>query len=223
MGEPTSIPPATVFRLLAHIAHPAEPIPPNLLSKPLLQRHHFLRLTPDTPAEYLIWPSTSADQSHVLHLLESQPLPSPEEHSSHSVALDTTYTADREHLHAHVRITPDLKIVFLWDDKERDWRYHNLATMPFPANAYANFRDAVAVYSPDDFLQEQDYEMKISGDADGDDDDAYWDAYGGGDDDAADRLPASKPAEDLNSEDAYWARYNSVQGAFIAPLYYPAI
>ena len=48
-------------------------LPPELLSRPLRQRHHFLALTPDDGAEYLAWPS--ADQSRAVYLLQTDPVP----------------------------------------------------------------------------------------------------------------------------------------------------
>lgn len=193
-----------VFRLLDHIT---DEIPVNLISKPLLQRHHFLGLTPHD-SEYLIWPSEN--QSHVLQLLSTEPLPS-QEHTEH---LSVHYTADKEHLLAHVRITPELRLVFLWDMDHKDWRYHNVDTMPFPVNSYSRFNDAVAVYSPDDFLQEQCHDAHVSGDQD-EDDDSYWNSYSQGDhQDPNGHLPTAKSNDNLNTEDAYWARYSTVQGYF---------
>ncbi|KAJ3508933.1 hypothetical protein NLJ89_g5488 [Agrocybe chaxingu] len=83
--------------------------------------------------------------------------------------------------------------------------------MPFPSNSYTTFSDAFAAYSADDFLPEQGFSLKVAA---AEEEDSYWNAYGGGDDDL-DHPSASGKSEDssLNSEDAYWAQYSSVQGS----------
>ncbi len=197
--EPNCSPilPSTIHRIIAHIFPSVEPLPPNLISKPLLQRHHFLGLTPDNATEYLAWPS--ANQSHVLQLLETQTLPYPDDH------LSVQYTADREDLLAHVCITPNLRLLFLWEP-ENGWRYHDLAIMPFLPNSYADFSTAYSVYTQNDFLPEQIDDLEVSCD---NDEDAYWNAYDQGDG-LLHRPPDPKTLED--SEDAYWAQYSSIQG-----------
>ena len=199
MTDCCPISPAIVHRILAHFSPLIEPLPPNLISKRLLQRHHFLNLTPDNAAEYLAWPSQSGE-SHGLDLLDIQSLPTVDDH------LSVQYTADTEDLLAHVRISPNLRLVFLWE-QESGWQYHNLAPMPFPPDAYADLSDARALYSPNDFLQMQGHEVKASSD----DENSYWNSYCGGDDDL-DRPSSIKVLDESNSEDAYWARYSTIQG-----------
>jgi hypothetical protein len=182
MAGPIS--PSTVHRILAHISPLEDPLPPSLISKPLLKRHHFLGLTPDDNAEYLAWPSSS-DPSHLLRLLEG-PLQVLGDH------LNAQYTADSEELLAHVCISSDLRLVFLWEE-ENGWQYHNLATMPFPPHSVEDFNDACSFYSRKD------------------DEDSYWNSYGQ-QDDSSHHLSVPKVHEDIGSEDAYWARYSSIQG-----------
>lgn len=55
-SEYSAISSAMVSRILAHISPLKGPLPQNLVSKPLLQRHHFLGLTPDDAAEYVALP-----------------------------------------------------------------------------------------------------------------------------------------------------------------------
>ncbi|CAA7266463.1 unnamed protein product [Cyclocybe aegerita] len=199
-AQPREITAASVQVVLAHLCPLIGPLPPHLVSRPLLQRHHFLALSPDSAEEYLAWPSP--DRSRAVHLLQSLQLP------SHDQPFSVQYTADAEHITAHVRITPNLRLLFLWDPRNT-WQYHNAALMPFPSNSYTTLSDAFAAYSADDFLPEQGFNLKVAVE----DDDSYWNAYGGGDDD--DHLPASGKSQDssLNSEDAYWAQYSSVQGS----------
>jgi len=202
MTECYPISPTIVHRILAHFSSLVEPLPQNLISKRLFQRHHFLNLTPDNAAEYLAWPS----ESHGLGLLDIQSL-----EADLDDQLSVQYTADSEDLLAHVRISPDLRLVFLWE-QENGWQYDNLAPMPFPSDAYADFSDARAAYSHSHVLQLQgQHEIKVSSD----DEDSYWNSYGTGDDDM-DRPSHFKVLDEFNSEDAYWARYSTIQGLQIA-------
>lgn len=189
----TAITAATVDTVLEYVDRG---IPAYLLSKPLLQRHHFLGISPDNAEEYLAWPSP--DRSHAVRLLlESHPIP-----PSHDTPLCVNYTADPENILAHVRITPELRLVFLWDSNQ--WLYHNLALMPFPPNSYSTFNDALVAYSSDDFLQEQSYSLTV-------DDDSYWNSYGNDSDQPS--ISADALDETSGSEDAYWAQYSTVQGS----------
>lgn len=85
--------------------------------------------------------------------------------------------------------------------------------MPFPANSYASLTDAMALYSPDDFLPEQ--HPTINNVID-DDDHSYWDSYGQGE--ASERISGASLDPDPNSEDAYWAQYSGVQGSHSAVI-----
>jgi len=202
----TAITAATVDTLLEYVDRA---IPPYLLSKPLLQRHHFLGISPDNPEEYLAWPSSGRSQA-VRLLLQSHPI-SP----SHDSPLCVNYTADPEHILAHVRIIPELRLVFLWDSNQ--WLYHNLALMPFPPKSYSTFNDALDAYTSDDFLHEQSYPVTANGDS-------YWNSYGNDSDQPS---ISANPLDAIpSSEDAYWAQYATVQGLpllllstiFISPL-----
>ncbi|PPR06901.1 hypothetical protein CVT24_011591 [Panaeolus cyanescens] len=84
--------------------------------------------------------------------------------------------------------------------------------MPIPEPSYSDFQSAYALYSKEDFLPEQGFTVTVQDD---DGDDNYWNAYGQSDD--TDQPPISANAKQdsaLNSEDAYWAQYSSVQGQF---------
>lgn len=201
----TAISPLTISIVLDYLSPLSGPLPPHLLSRPLLQRHHFLTISPDNATEYLAWPSP--EQSHAVHLLQTEPISAQAENHSYSVV----YTADPETLLAHVRITPDLRLLFLWD-KIQGWQYHNVALMPFPAQSYESFNSAYTKYSEEDFLPEPTYGIEITA---GDDDDSYWNSYG--DEEDPERLSAANTTQNnnLNSEDAYWAQYASVQGPSI--------
>ncbi|KAF4623943.1 hypothetical protein D9613_001821 [Agrocybe pediades] len=195
---------ATVHVILDYLCPLTAPLPAHLISKPLLQRHHFLDISPDNAADYLAWPSANPEeQSHAVAVLQSEAVPL---HDHFQV----NYVPDPHDIQAHVRITPDLRLIFLLDKQNGHWLYHNVALMPFPAHSYSSFDDALKAYSPDDFLPEQNH---VFDQKDQDDEDSYWNAYGAGDDDS--HQPRSDDYLDngANSEDAYWAQYSAVQGS----------
>jgi hypothetical protein len=192
--------PATVHIVLHHICPLSAPLPPHIISTPLRQRHHFLSLSPDSPVDYLAWPSPN--QSHAVNLLRSLPLP------SHDFLFPIQYAADPSNIYAHVRITADIRLVFLWDIE--GWQYHNLALMPFPADSYVSLADAMAVHSPDDFLPEQ----HPTNNVEDNDDTSYWNSYGQGD--VSHHISQTSLVPQPSSEDAYWAQYSTLQG------WYPA-
>ena len=192
--------PATVHIVLYHICPLSGPLPPHIISTPLRQRHHFLDLSPDSPIDYLAWPSPN--QSHAVNLLQSLPLP------SHDLLFPVQYAADPEHIFAYVRITADIRLVFLWNIIEEGWQYHDVALMPFPANSYPSLTDAITLYSPDDFLPEQHPTNNVADD----DDLSYWDAYGQGE--VSHHISRTSLDPEPSSEDAYWTQYSTVQGSY---------
>jgi len=197
------IPTSTVLITLDRITPPSllSPLPPHLISPALRQRHHFLKISPDNPSEYLSWP-TSCPTHTVLDLLES--LPKPIEHVNYSVR----YSVDAESAFAHVEIpsndSPGLRLIFQWDPD--GWKYHNIALMPFPPNTFESLQDATSFnfvpQSPTAVLEEGD-------------DDSYWNAYSH-DGDHEGHIASPEP-EPLGAEDAYWARYTSVHGQHNPP------
>jgi hypothetical protein len=136
-----------------------------------------------------------------VNLLQSLPLP------SHDLLFPVQYTADPENIFAYVRITADIRLVFLWNIIEEGWQYHNVALMPFPANSYPSLTDAMSLRSPDDFLPEQHPTNYVADD----DDFSYWDAYG-----QSDHISKTSLNPEPSSEDAYWAQYSPVQGSYSA-------
>ncbi|KAF9453788.1 hypothetical protein P691DRAFT_630850, partial [Macrolepiota fuliginosa MF-IS2] len=211
-----------VVALLQYICPPSalQPIPAHLLSRPLLQRHHFLAISPDDPAAYLTWPSDHPDTA--LALLECV---NPD--NLESTHPDVRYAADPEAVYAHVRITPTiilpsshphsdtcLRLIFLWDQLSRSWRYHNSAPGSFSKDSHSDLSHAMTLFhSPDDFLQERSYTFTVDNFDGNNDDDAYWNAYSI----AGDIPPPShrpiKPTPGTDAEDAYWAQYSTVQGS----------
>ncbi|KDQ63725.1 hypothetical protein JAAARDRAFT_75982 [Jaapia argillacea MUCL 33604] len=172
----TPIQPHTIQLILQYIAPPSlltcQPLPPHLISKPLLQRHHFLQLSPqpdddseDTEnasakriQEYLSWPSSSHPST--IAILESLPLLSNDDGEQIS-EWPVRYTSDSEytyaHVHVHVDVAPSsfafpssfheaVRLVFQWDDRDSSWKYHDLALMPFPPGAQASLAHALSAH-----------------------------------------------------------------------------
>ena len=154
-------------------------------------------------------------------LLESLPRPI-DDHAPQMYPVH--YTSDIEHTYAHVALptsaTDDAaRLIFQWDELD-GWKYHDTKLMPFPQGSKASLEqvlastpahatsaprtEAVPEYNPYGF----------SDNSDESDDDDYWNAYGAGDSDdpsPQNQLSLAKDAAG-DSEDAYWARYATVQG-----------
>jgi hypothetical protein len=220
--SPTPLSSTTVYMTLQYISPPSQldrPLPSHLLSKSLIQRHHFLEISPENAAEYLSWPSDISAQA--VDLLELCP-PS---HGDDPPSYPIQYTSDAEHTYAHVALPPAgydgeaTRLVFQWDSD--GWKFHDTKLMPFPSNSVASLNAEPPVTGPtmrtdissisDTSSQYNAYGFNDRDDG-SDDDDDYWNAYGAEDDDDVprERQTAKDSADD--SEDAYWARYSSVQG-----------
>ncbi|KAJ4486175.1 hypothetical protein J3R30DRAFT_1465639 [Lentinula aciculospora] len=203
----TPLRPYTVSLILTYICPPSQltlsPLSPHLISKPLLQRHHFLGIDPETDLKgYLMW-ATEDDQAFAR--LEGL---APPTLGDEDPVIGIRYTADKESIYAHAELrswashaSPEIRLVFLWDPVDSAWKYHNIASMPFPVDATLNVADAVEQKAPS-------LEIQIKGD---EDDDDYWNSYGT--DNMKEHIPRNRSNGDLpGSEDAYWAQYASVQG-----------
>lgn len=197
------IQPHTVDLILQYITPSnLQPLPSHLISKPLLQRHHFLEITPENPKEYLCWPSDTHED--LIYLLESRPV------EESRPAYDCRYSFDGDFIYAHVNIDRGVRLIFLWDGSDETWRFHDLNAMPFPVEAKG---------SPQQLSEpEHKPSLVISLDSptheNGDDDD-YWDAYGTDHDEPNGVSHSMKSATEPSTEDAYWAQYNSVHGMSI--------
>ncbi|THH34086.1 hypothetical protein EUX98_g71 [Antrodiella citrinella] len=221
--SPVPISPNVVHLILQYIAPPSQlllPVPPFLLSKPLLQRHHFLAISPSDPHEYLCWPTDLSSSLNTIHLLESLPRPIDDDEP---IPYPVQYTSDDEYSCAHVHITPSgedgIRLVFQWDEHD-GWKYHDARLMPFPAASTPSLLEALGSVSsglrlrvPDVHDEHNSYgfDNDVSGT---NDDDDYWNAYGAQDMDTGSPGPLAFSAKDTDgaTEDAYWDRYTSVHG-----------
>lgn len=218
---PSPIHPSAVHLVLQYIAPPSQltqPLPPYLLSRDLLQRHHFLQISFEDPQEYLCWPSATNQKSRAVDLLESVPPSSHDELATYPVQ----YTSDEEHIYAHVSLSSNsddgVRLVFQWSDD--GWKYHDASLMPFPQGSRSTVSPeplhndpSVSPPRPESIQITYSSESLTNEFNDLDDDDDYWNAYGSQDleDPIFDRALARKDSAG-GTEDAYWAQYASVHG-----------
>lgn len=229
---PSPIPPHVVSLLLQYISPLDGPLPTHLISKPLLQRHHFLRIAPEDLTSYLCWPSVKSDElERVASLLGA--LPSPED-ADPLLTYPVRYSSDGEYVYAHVQITSTdrgshgLRLVFQWDaqadgsfDDGSSWRYHDAKLMPFPSQSHASLEvSSLREIEVEDmsYTPIPDFAGDRAHNDDDDDDDDYWNAYGTqGDEDQSESHSSTMSHHSLSNEkteDAYWAQYASVQGMY---------
>ncbi|KAF8350039.1 hypothetical protein F5887DRAFT_1070270 [Amanita rubescens] len=182
------------IRLVHLYISQALPLPPYLLSKSLLQRHHFLNISPDDYVAYLAWPGSSPELlAEALIGLSSPP-------DDQDILYTITYTSDEETTLAHVSVASTdpasnsfIRLVFTWDNDDATWKYHNLGLMPFPQDSVASVDQAMSQTSFDQS------EM---------DADSYW-----GTPDQLDEVCDNDRKPRSNAEDDYWARYSTIQGS----------
>jgi hypothetical protein len=213
---PVPISPYTINLILQYISPPSQlvnPIPSHLLSHSLRQRHILLEISPEDSSSYLSWPSSGRDRA--IQHLEFLPMPLDEM----APDLLVGYTVDPEHAYAHVHVKPTgddgLRLVFEWDGQD-SWKYHDSNVMPFPPSTHLTLSDAAATI-PVIELSGENQDKSRNDDGDSDDGD-YWNSYGT-EDRGMQLLPSTSKGETDASEDAYWARYASVQGMVsVVPL-----
>ncbi|KAI0963540.1 hypothetical protein AcW1_000588 [Taiwanofungus camphoratus] len=221
--SPTPISPNVVRIVLQYIAPPSQlsqPLPPFLLSRSLLQRHRFLQLSPDSPLEYLCWPSSADGQSRAIDLLEALSRPI---HDDEPALYPVQYSHNGENTYAHVDLSSGdddgARLVFEWDDGD-GWKYHDTNMMPFPQGSRLVLQDVLArelstqaqkLFIPP--ARSTIHGLEDLGSDDGDDDD-YWNAYEMQEEHASLESHHALPVKDGggSTEDAYWARYSSVHG-----------
>lgn len=159
------------------------PIPPHLISKSLLQRHHYLEISPyDEPEKYLSWKAPPG----LIATLESIQV------SDEAINLAIRYLHDGEVLYGYASVDI-FRLVLVWDDDDLAWKYHDIASMPFPLSSCLSPQEALTTHL-------ENAEAK------------YWDAY---DNIASTQEVGSVSTEGdqiSNTEDVYWNRYASTKG-----------
>lgn len=215
--SPTPILPYPINLILHYINPPSQlndTIPSHILSRSLLQRHRFLGITPDDPANYLCWPSSNRDRT--MNLLESLPKSLDDPSSSD---LRVQYLSDIEHTYAHAHVSSTnesdgLRLVFQWEPSDDSWKYHDAGLMPFPSTSCPSLKDALAMTGVSDRIPSEANLSSHATPGESDDDD-YWNSYASRAENDGEELDGHLVARHSGSEvgdDAYWAQYASVQG-----------
>jgi hypothetical protein len=210
--NPSNVEQHTVDYILQFISPPSnlKTVPVHAISRALMQRHHFLGISADTPHEYLSWPSNDDGKAgkEAIDLLEQYSTYA--QHHPHR----TVYTSDGDYTYGHVALScaglsNGIRLVFQWDFSSESWKFHDLKTMPFPEGAKSS-PQAVSPFS----TQVMSTPVLVAGGgspASDEDDGDYWNAYGT--EDRSSRGPALASANEPGSEDAYWAQYSAIQGS----------
>lgn len=132
------------------------------------------------------------------------------------------YTSDAEYTFAHVALPPAgpegeaVRLVFQWDIE--GWKFHDIRLMPFPADSSPSLNEAFSgaathpALSSSPASSAESYNPYGFDNDDNSDDDDYWNAYGASDSDSPHLGLQLSKDDETDSEDAYWARYSSVQG-----------
>ena len=180
MTAPSPLPGDIVNHTLHYLLPPVAPLPPHLISRELLQRHHFLNIDPSDTELYFCWPSSRSSDPlespiHALELLggNKELL----EKSRHSV----TYDSDSETSRAFVQVGDNVQVVFVWQDvsegtlsmdesKENGWRFHDVRRSISKALA-PSFQ-----VPPNDSVYGDDASRD---DSPGSSSPSYWDSYAG--------------------------------------------
>lgn len=223
---PVPITPLTINIILQYILPPSQlsqNLPNHLASISLLQRHHFLHISPYDPLEYLCWPGPNRERA--IELLEAL---SAQRTDGETDILSVRYTSDVEYTYAHVQLDSQengLRLVFQWDGED-GWKYHDSNLMPFPPGSRESLHEVVASafskVAGAHGSKPSNERYSESEKVDGHDDDNYWNAYGAEDDDEGAHEAAAQARKEAllaaaaSSEDAYWAQYASVQGINIS-------
>ncbi|KIY52764.1 hypothetical protein FISHEDRAFT_69576 [Fistulina hepatica ATCC 64428] len=187
----------TLKSVLSHISQVPPTLPPHFVSPLLAQRHIFLNITPEDPARYLLWPSSGpVAPSQILEALQALQL---RDYDYYPIQ----YTSDPESIFAHAHVPSgdvQLRVVFKWDAEEEQWKYHNVALMPFPDHSSVSLED-VLKHALEVFHEHQ---------AEPADED-YWGSSSSDSDSEQSHCTVSEQ-DDHENEDAYWAQYSAIHG-----------
>ncbi|KAB5592193.1 hypothetical protein CTheo_4344 [Ceratobasidium theobromae] len=183
--------PHTISLALQYTIPPSE-LPTHLVSRPLLQRHHFLSISPSDPS-YLCWPHPGADPHKTVAALE---LLATQDHEQLVRTAQIRYQT-AEPVYARVWLGDVVQLVFVWEEDEdgAGWRYFDADCRPIPPGCSPSLVSASSA-STNASLE-----------------DDYWAGY---DSDS----PRSNP--EPADEDAYWASYGTVHGSADSTVPSPA-
>jgi hypothetical protein len=153
-------------------------IPPSIASRPLLQRHHFLQITPEEPGSYFFLnpEHPSQDTSKVLSTLNELA-----DQNMEDLARSVLYSTDGEDVLSHVITAAPgaIQFVFIWekpdDDSEKTgWKYLDVKPFSPSSGLYRSLEEAEEAR-----LRVESTKSSLARSASGNSiaDDSYWSAY----------------------------------------------
>lgn len=180
----TTAPPLPVHIInltLQYLLPPTAPMPLHLLSRELLQRHHFLGISPDDPAEYFCWPTSSSPPSASSSIMHDLEMRAGNEDLLHKPTHEVSYEHGDDGSRARVRLSDDLDLYVLFvyqgsdegGDGEDGWRYNDIQRIT-PATPSTALPPGLGVGVLSAEVAEEDPYTRSSSPSS----DAYWDNYG---------------------------------------------
>ncbi|QRW05091.1 hypothetical protein RhiLY_04090 [Ceratobasidium sp. AG-Ba] len=129
MAQPLA--PHTLSLALQYLLPPSE-FPEHLLARSLLQRHHFLSISPSDAAAYLCWPHTGQDPKQAIDVLERL---ATQDHEHLVQTADIRYelpSSSDEPARARVWLGSSVQLVFVWEEDQdgAGWRYFDTGKLP---------------------------------------------------------------------------------------------
>ncbi|KDN36033.1 hypothetical protein RSAG8_11119, partial [Rhizoctonia solani AG-8 WAC10335] len=198
--SPTPLASYTISLALQYLLPPSE-LPTHLISRSLLQRHHFLSISPSDTAAYLCWPHPDADSEKSVAALEHL---ATQDHEQLVKTAEIRYqpqASSSDAAQARVWLGNAVQLAFIWEEDQdgAGWRYFDADHRPLPPNCSSTLTPALQVTPP-----EQGQEQDVSTDD-------YWAGYDSGSSPHSPRIPERELTAD--DEDAYWASYGAVHGS----------
>ncbi|KAF8679448.1 hypothetical protein RHS04_04470 [Rhizoctonia solani] len=227
--NPTPIASHTISLVLQYLLPPSE-LPTYLISRPLLQRHHFLSISSTDTAAYLCWPHPGANPEKSVAALEYL---SAQDHEWLVRTAEIRYqpqASSSDAAQARVWLGDAIQLVFIWEEDQdgAGWRYFDADHRPLPSNCSPTLSPALQVTPPEQD-QEQDIsagELRLLPGFDSHSSfftltlDDYWAGYDSGSSPRSPRIPERELG--LDDEDAYWASYGAVHGSADSTIPSPA-
>lgn len=123
MSTVTPLAPHTISLVLQYLLPPSE-LPTHLVAPSLLQRHHFLSITPSDPAAYFCWPHPNADPEKAIAALDQL---ATQDHEQLVQSADVRYqpATESDAVRALVWLGNRVQLVFVWEEDQdgAGWRY----------------------------------------------------------------------------------------------------
>ncbi|CAE6506791.1 unnamed protein product [Rhizoctonia solani] len=227
--NPTPIASHTISLTLQYLLPPSE-LPTHLISRPLLQRHNFLSISPLDTAAYLCWPHPNAGPEKSVAALEHL---ATQDHEQLVKTAEIRYQPQAsfaDAVQARVWLGNTVQLVFIWEEDQdgAGWRYFDADHRPLPPNCSSTLTPALQVTPPE---QGQEQEVSAGGSylsfglashssPSTPTSDDYWAGYDSGSSPRSPRIPERELTAD--DEDAYWASYGAVHGSADSTVPSPA-